>query len=55
MSAQTKKWAYRQKNAEPGGTVAPFSLLTPLRWLAPSLAAFEPWVRRKSVKPGLKR
>lgn len=55
MSAQAEKRAYRQKNAEPGGTMAPFGLLTPLRWLAPSLAAFEPWARRKSVKPGLER
>lgn len=55
MSAQTEKWAYRKKKAEPEGNVAPFSLLTPLRWLAPSLAAFEPWVRMKSVKSGLER
>lgn len=43
------------KERKAGGTVAPFSLLTPLRWLAPSLAAFEPWVRMKSVKSGLER
>ena len=43
------------KERRAGGTVAPFSLLTPLRWLPPSLATFELWVRRKSIKSGLER
>ena len=50
-----RKMGLQAKERKAGGTVAPFNLLTPLRWLAPSLAAFEPWVRRKSVKPGLER